>query len=90
MGKVKTFRARVSVAGKRIRVDVAVPKLVGVTRAAELLGVQKGHVGRFRERGRLDAIEVEGSAPVFLLTDVERLAGELKGEREARATAAAS
>lgn len=81
----KTFKARVAVNGSRHTVTVPVPPLVGVTKAAEILHLPKSNISRLRTQGRLDAVEVEGpSAPVFLLAEVEELAGHLEEERAAR------
>lgn len=61
--------------------------LVGVNRAAQILGTAPPNFRRYRPR--LTEIPVEGSAAVFVRAEVEELAGELKAEREARAAGAA-
>lgn len=83
----KTFVARVTVDGKRRRLDVAVPKVVGVTQAAELLKVPKSNVSRLTEQGRMPSpVPQEGpGAPVWLKVEVMELAEVLQTEREQRA-----
>jgi hypothetical protein len=88
----RVFTARVTVDGKRRRLEVAVPIVVGVTRAAELLDVPKSSVSRYVTSGRLVPVPQEGpGAPVFLKAEVVELAGELareRAQREARRGAA--
>lgn len=63
----------------------AVPALVGTMEAAELLGVAKTRISRFRERGRMpDPIVELAAGPVFLRSEVSRFAGELEAERRSR------
>lgn len=87
MAKPVMFRARVSHGGKRIRVDVAVPILVGVTRAAELLGVPKSNISRLRDQGRMpEPVPQEGpGAPMWVKAQVLELAEKLAAERAERA-----
>lgn len=53
--------------------------LVGVNRAAKILGIAPPNFRRYRDR--LTEIPVEGSAAVFVRSEVEALAKELKAER---------
>lgn len=60
--------------------------LVGVNRAAKMLGIAPPNVSRLRSQGRMpEAIPVEGSAGVYVKSEVEALASELEAERAARA-----
>lgn len=80
------FRARVSVGGKRIRVDAAMPTVVGVTRAAEILGVPKSNISRLRAQGRMPSpVPQEGpGSDVWLKSEIEELAVLLAAERSQR------
>lgn len=61
------------------------PRLVGATKAADMLGIHTPHLSRLREQGRMpDPIPVEGSKNVYLYEEVAALAEELKGERRER------
>lgn len=82
----KMFRARVTVDGKRMRVDAAVPIVVGVTEAARILGVPKSNISRLRAQGRMpEPVPQEGpGAPVWLKSEVVELAVTLAAERDAR------
>jgi hypothetical protein len=53
--------------------------LVGVNRAAKILGIAPPNFGRYRDR--LTAIPVEGSATVFVKSEVEALGKALTAER---------
>lgn len=67
---------------------VAAQPLVGLKAAAGILGVKPPNVSRLRDQGRMPAgVPVEGSADVFVRSEVEVLAVELAAEREARAGA---
>lgn len=56
--------------------------LVGLTGAAKLLGIAPPNVSRLRSQGRMpDGVEVEGSAMVYVRSEVVKLAGELERER---------
>lgn len=59
--------------------------LVGLVAAARLLGVRAPNVTRLRQQGRMpEGVPVEGSAMVYLRSEIEVLAGELDKERLAR------
>jgi transposase-like protein len=59
--------------------------LIGLTAAAKRLGIAPPNVSRLRRQGRMPAgIEVEGSAMVYLESEVEALARELDRERGER------
>lgn len=62
------------------------PKLVGVTGAAEMLGLPKARIARLREQGRMpEPLQIVGpSAPVYLHDEVRALADELNRERDER------
>jgi electron transfer flavoprotein alpha/beta subunit len=83
----KVVKAAAKVDGKRRTVEVSLPIVVGVTRAAEILGIPKPNVSRMRRQGRMpEPLEQDGpGAPVFVRSEVEALARELQAEREARA-----
>lgn len=67
-----------------------VPLLLGTMEAAEVLGVAKTRISRFREYGRMPEPVVElGSGPVFLRSEVEAFAVELREERARREAARA-
>lgn len=53
--------------------------LVGVNRAAKILGIAPPNFRRYRDR--LTEVPVEGSASVFVKAEVEELATTLKAER---------
>lgn len=61
---------------------IAAQPLVGVKRASSIIGVAAPNFGR--HRARLTEIPVEGSSSVFVKSEVEALAGELRESREAR------
>ena len=61
------------------------PRLIGPTASARVLGVLPPHISRLRDQGRLRPIPVEGSADVYIRSEVEELAAELAREREERA-----
>lgn len=72
--------------GDYLRRQPRLPKLVGATAAARILGIQTPHVTRLREQGRMPKpIEVEGSVDVYFEEDVRELARDLASERDARA-----
>ena len=60
------------------------PALVSSRTAAKILDVPGPHVARLVRQGRLHAVEVEGTTPVYARSDVQALARELKRERRAR------
>lgn len=70
----RRFKAKVAVDGKRRTVEVTIPVLVGVTAAAEILGVPKPHISQRLKDVMPEAIEVEGSAHVWIKSEVEELA----------------
>lgn len=84
MSKARTYKARQS--GSRATVEVVVPTVVGVTQAAEMLGVPKSNISRLRSQGRMpEPVPQEGpGAPVWLKPEVEELAKALAAERTAR------
>lgn len=56
--------------------------LVGLTAAAKILGIAAPNVSRLRKQGRMpEGVEVEGSAMVYLKSEVAGLAKELAAER---------
>lgn len=57
--------------------------LIGVNASARKLGVAAPNFRRYRSR--LTEVPVEGSASVFVTTEVEALANELAEQRGARA-----
>lgn len=62
-----------------------VPRLIGATAAAKLLGVQPPHLARLKAQGRMpEGIPVEGTNDVYVREEVEALGVILAGEREAR------
>lgn len=68
-----------------VRVVLGDQPLVGLVAAAKLLGVAPPNVSRLREQGRMpEGIEVEGSAMVYLRSEVLALAKELAAERKGR------
>jgi len=61
------------------------PRLIGTTAAAKVLGIRPPHVSRLRDQGRMpEAVPVEGSNDVYVKDDVEDLAKELHARRQAR------
>lgn len=69
-----------------LRLCVRDQPLIGLTAAAKLMGVAAPNVSRLRSQGRMpEGIEVEGSAMVYVRSEVEALAGELALERNERA-----
>lgn len=59
--------------------------LVGLTAAAHILGVLPPNITRLRKQGRMpDGVPVEGSAMVYIRSEVEVLAKELAAERGER------
>lgn len=62
-----------------------VPDLVGATVAARILGVESSHITRYRDRGELPAITVEGTRRLaYLRSDVEALAEVIRKRRARR------
>lgn len=62
------------------------PEILGVTEAAQLLGVRKPHLYRLRDQERLPAPAAEIMAgQIFVKEDLVPLAQELEAERAARA-----
>ena len=61
------------------------PALIGVTAAAQLLGVSAGTVRNLEARGQLRAFRDSASRRLFLPLDVAQLKAELDAEREAQA-----
>lgn len=56
--------------------------LVGLTGAAKILGKAPPNVSRLRKAGRMpEPIAVEGSAPVYVRSEIEALARELDGSQ---------
>lgn len=54
-----------------------VPRLVGTTKAAEMLGVHKTHVSRLARKGQMpEPIEVEGGGPAYLYEDIVQMKKE--------------
>lgn len=63
----------------------ALPPLLGVTEAAEILGVRKPHLYRLRDQGRLpEPVMTLMAGQIFLEEDIRKLAAELAAERSAR------
>lgn len=62
------------------------PELLGITEAAEVLGIRKPHVYRLVSQGRLEAALALKGGQVFLGDATRTLAGELEAERAGRAT----
>lgn len=63
----------------------ALPPLLGVTEAAEILGVRKPHLYRLRDQGRLpEPVITLMAGQIFLRSDIEVLAAELADERANR------
>lgn len=59
--------------------------LVGSNRAAQIMGVYPPNIAKLRQQGRMPApIEVEGSAAVYLRSEIEKLAEELEAARRER------
>jgi predicted site-specific integrase-resolvase len=59
--------------------------LVGATVAARILKVDHSHVSRYRDRGELPAITVEGTGRLaYLRSDVEALAEVIRKRRAKR------
>jgi hypothetical protein len=89
MAKQRTMKARL--AGERRSVDVVMPTVVGVTKAAEMLGVPKSNISRLRTQGRMPEpvprAAGDSGADVWLEADVAVLAAQLAEERRARAAA---
>ncbi len=63
------------------------PRLLGVTEAAEVLGIRKPHLYRLRDQGRLpEPLLTLMAGQLFSAEEIEALAAELQTERSARAT----
>ena len=60
------------------------PELLGVTEAAEVLGIRKPHVYRMVDQGRLSAALALKGGQVFLGAPTRTLAAELEAERAGR------
>jgi hypothetical protein len=95
MAVKQTFRAMVKLGdGRRVKADVPVPTVVGVTQAALILRVPKSNVSRLRQQGRMPEPvprpDGDTGAPVWLLEPVLVLAAELEAERQARRPADAA
>lgn len=61
------------------------PDLVGRKVAAEILGVHSPYISRLEEQGRMpDPVPIEGTAPAYIRAELERLADEIRHEREER------
>lgn len=59
--------------------------LIGLTAAAKVLHVAPPNISRLRTQGRMPVgIEVEGTAMVYVRSEVEALAKELESERSGR------
>lgn len=59
--------------------------LVGLVAAANILGIAPPNVTRLRTQGRMpDPVHVEGSADVYLKSDIQKLARALSRERAKR------
>lgn len=79
---------------KKGTVEVVVPTVVGVTRAAEMLRVPKSNITRLRMQGRMpeplprpedgEGQSLDSGAPVWLEAEVQTLADELEAERAER------
>lgn len=69
-----------------MRRQPALPKLVGTTAAAQILGIRAPHMARYEDR-LPSKVKVDGGHDVYLRADVEALARVLGAEREARAQA---
>jgi hypothetical protein len=69
--------SRAKVTPEDVAAAVKAQPLVGVSRAAKILGIVPPNFRRYRDR--LTEIPVEGSASVFIRSEVEALAKELKG-----------
>jgi hypothetical protein len=88
----KSAHERLAVAAARVQagkfspadvlVVVKAQPLVGVKAGSEILGLAPPNFRRYRER--LAEIEVEGSASVFVRSQVEELAAGLAADREGR------
>ena len=74
-------KAKVSV--EDVAEAVKAQPLVGVNRAAKMLGTHPPNFKRYRDR--LTEIPVEGSAAVFVKSEVAALAEQLQAERAERA-----
>lgn len=61
------------------------PHLLSRSAAADMLGVSSPYISRLHDQGRMpDAVEVEGSAPVYVKEELEPLARELNQARRER------
>lgn len=59
--------------------------VVGLTGAARILGIKPPNVSRLRAQNRMpEGIKVEGGAMVYVQSEVEALAEELRAERHER------
>ena len=76
---------------KKGTIEVEVPRVVGVTKAALMLGVPKSNISRLRKQGRMPhpvpRPEGDTGADVWLEVEVAELAEALAAERAARAAA---
>lgn len=80
---MKRFKAKATVDGKRRTVEVTLPKLVGVTRAAEILDLPKSNISRGQPTGMPEPILIEGGGKAWFEHEVVELA-----EKRAEARAA--
>lgn len=71
---MKRFKAKATVDGKRRTVEVALPKLVGVTRAAEILDLPKSNISRGQPTGMPEPILIDGGGKAWFEHEVEELA----------------
>ena len=94
MATQRTFMAHAP--GSRAKtgtVEVQVPRVVGVTSASLMLKVPKSNITRLRTQGRmpepLPRPVGDTGAPVWLESEVQKLADELDAERAERREKAA-
>lgn len=88
MARARTYRGRCRIGdGKLFTADVVVPTIIGVTKAAEMLGVPKSNISRLRSQGRMpEPVPQDGpGAPMWIRDELVPLARELAAERAARA-----
>lgn len=68
-----------------LRVALKDQPLVGLVGAAHILGVKPPNITRLRRQGRMpDGVQVEGSAMVYVRSEVVALAKALERERNGR------
>lgn len=71
-----------------LRLAVKDQPLVGLSAAAKILGILPPNIARYRRQGRMpEGIPVEGSAMVYVRSEVEALGKELLAERIERGEA---